>query len=355
MFYYNDYKRLFKTYYYALFSKTKPLSNDSPYLDLGIIDPSIGTYNLGDHIIHEAVLSELRKIYPNDFITKYPSQVQTSYDAKKMMNEKDFLFLAGTNLLSSNMDVYNQWKIDPGHKLFLKKKVILMGVGWWQYQSTPNRYTRNLYKSILSDKYLHSVRDSYTYNMLNEIGICNVVNTSCPTLWNISPNLCNLVPQSRSSDVVTTLTCYNMNPEYDRKILKILSSKYENVHLWIQGLQDFSYLNTILPDKENIKLVSPTIEAFNLVLNNKNVDYIGTRLHAGIRALQRGVRTLIIAVDNRAYEIGKDVNLNVTTREKIDSIVEFIDYSYKTNIMLPIENIERWKSSQPISSSKQVI
>ena len=41
---------------------------------------------------------------------------------------------------------------------------------------------------------------------------------------------------------------------------------------------------------------------------------VGTRLHAGIRALQKGNQALILSVDNRATEINKDINIPVISR-----------------------------------------
>ena len=47
----------------------------------------------------------------------------------------------------------------------------------------------------------HSVRDSYTKKMLNSIGINNVVNTSCPTVWNITPDHLATIPDTKAKYV----------------------------------------------------------------------------------------------------------------------------------------------------------
>ncbi len=92
-----------------------------------------------------------------------------------------------------------------------------------------------------------------------------------------------------------------------------------------------------------MEYISPNLHSLNETLSLKDIDYIGTRLHAGIRALQYKKRTLILAVDNRAAEISKDINLPVIDREKVDQIESWINSSYKTEIKLPEQNIERWK------------
>ncbi|WP_336093985.1 polysaccharide pyruvyl transferase family protein [Leeuwenhoekiella sp. CH_XMU1409-2] len=318
---------------------------EKPFPDIGILNPSIGTSNLGDLIIYDSVYKELRDLYPDGLFTDFPTQIHTAFDSKAFMREKDLLFISGTNLLSSNMEERHQWKIHNGHKKFLNNKTVLMGCGWWQYQSDINTYTENLYKSVFNKQVLHSARDQYTVDKLQSIGIDNVINTTCPTLWRLTPDKCKLVPINKGNVVVTTLTFYHKNSELDYRMLEILSKNYEKVYLWIQGMADVHYYNEIDSGFTNIELIPPNIEAYNLILQKPNIDYIGTRLHAGVRALQKNVRTLILAVDNRAIEIGRDVNLNVIKRENVDDCEDFIKKEYTTDIQLPNDNINKWKQS----------
>ena len=335
--------------YYKGFLKShlgkRNLNEFRPYSDIGILNPSIGSTNLGDLIIFDSVYKQLREIYPSGLLTNFPTQLYTSHDAKMQMREKDLLFVAGTNLLSSNLDSYHQWKISKGHQKFLKNKVVLLGCGWWQYQEGVNNYTKDIYQTVLSKNELHSVRDSYTLEKLKNIGIKNVLNTSCPTLWGLTPEKCKHVPHTKGDDVVTTLTFYKKDKNLDYKMLQILSENYKKVFVWIQGMNDFHYLNEIKGDLNNIELIDPTVEAYNSILKRPNIDYVGTRLHAGVRALQNNVRTLILAVDNRAIEIGKDVNLNVIKREDVEDALNFISNDYITQIKLPIDNINKWLNS----------
>lgn len=347
MFYYNYYKKLFKTYGKVFLKKNNIEKGNRKYLDIGIINPSIGTSNLGDLIILDAVLAELRNHYPQDLFTNFPSQLGTDFMAKELMGKKDCLFVSGTNLLMSNMNKHSQWKIDPGHKIFLRNKVILTGVGWWQYQNKPNSYTQDLYKTILSENSYQSVRDSYTAEMLKSIGIENVVNTTCPTLWNVTPEHCQKVPVHKSPKVVTTMTFYKANAEKDRLLLDMLVDNYEKTYLWVQGLEDIEYMKKIFPRYNKVELVAPTMEAYNDILMDPEIEYLGTRLHAGIRALQYGKRTQIVAVDNRAIEIGKDTNLNVISRDNVEQALDFIQDKYVTKVVLPIDNINKWRQALP--------
>lgn len=313
---------------------------------IGIMDPTIGTSNQGDFIIKDAVNKQLGPLFPNTFFTNYPSQLHRGLDTLLQQRDNErILFVAGTNLLSSNMDFYYQWKVGPMDVRFLKNRYVLFGVGWWQYQETPNAYSRWLYQNVLSQEYIHAVRDSYTANKLQEAGIKNVVNTTCPTLWDMTPERCRAIPTRRATDVVTTLTYYHKHVQHDRQLLDQLLKNYRDVYVWIQGVKDLEYLRELNYDtNDRIIAVDPSLSAYDALLSQPDIDYIGTRLHAGVRALQHGNRMLILAVDNRALEISRDTNLNVIPREEVDQIASFIDGDYETMIHLPQQTIDRWRS-----------
>ena len=332
--------------YLNTYLKPAQLEVKGAYADFGILNPSIGTSNLGDLIIYESVYNNLREIFPEAMFTNFPTQLFTSYDTMNLVRQKQLLFVSGTNLLSSNLESRFQWKIHDGQKSFLKNKVVLLGCGWWQYQEGITPYTRKIYKSILHNgNLLHSVRDQYTLNKLKSIGIENIVNTSCPTFWNLSSEKCASISRRRKGNVVTTLTFYHRDYKADKGMLEILSKKYAKVHLWIQGLEDINYYEELGANLPNLFFIPPTIEAYNRILDTGEEDYIGTRLHAGARALQKKVRTLILAVDNRAKEIGKDINLNVIDQKDYTKIESFIDEEYITDIQLPVNEIRMWKES----------
>ena len=178
-----------------------------------------------------------------------------------------------------------------------------------------------------------------------EAGIKNVVNTSCPTLWSLNQEHCVTINQKKSRDVVTTLTFYNKDRSKDRYLINKLLESYRYVYVWIQGIEDLPYLKSLDVKMTNIIIVPPTLDAYDELLVNCEIDYIGTRLHAGVRALQHKVRAQIVAVDNRAIEIGKDVNLNVISRDHVESVMDFIAHDYETKLSLPRDNIQAWFQS----------
>ena len=310
-----------------------------------LFDTSICTDNLGDYLIMEAIKLELRNIFHNDFFIHIPTHDKVGKNSINKINISDFRFVCGTNLLSSNMNNYNQWKINIWDLRFINN-VILIGVGWWQYQKSPNFYTRVLLSKTLHKKYLHSVRDNYTADKLKEIGFKNVINTGCPTLWNLNNRHCSLIPNGKSDNVLFTLTDYNKDYKKDLELIRILKNNYERIYFWPQGLNDYEYLRILLKSsKDNVVYISPNIEELNKLLSSEiKLDYVGTRLHAGIRAMQYKRRTIIISIDNRAIELAKDFNLPLIKREEMNCLPDRINSGFQTIISLPIEDINKWRN-----------
>jgi hypothetical protein len=308
-----------------------------------ILDTTICDYNLGNQIIMESIYEIINELFPNDFIFRLQYAEKFGKLSLGYIRMSDFCFFGGTNSLSSQMNRYSQMGFRLEDLLFIKNKITLLGVGWWQYQSKPNLYTRFFLKDLLSMHVFHSVRDSYTKQMLESIGIKNVINTSCPTTWKLTPEHCSQIPSKKSENVIITLTDYNQQYNLDEKFLRLIFSYYKKIFYWIQGVGDYKYIQSFNIDKNRLYIIPPKLHLFDEILKNEDVDYIGTRLHAGIRAIQHKKRALILAIDNRAKEMSKDINLNVVERNDLSSIENFILNDYKTLIKVPFMEIERWK------------
>ena len=218
-----------------------------------------------------------------------------------------------------------------------------MGLGWWQYQGRISLYTKYLLNRLLSKEYILSVRDSYTENKLRSINIKNVINTGCPTLWELTDDHISSIKKERSDKVVFTLTDYNQNTIRDKKLISILTREYKKVYFWIQGWGDYEYVKQ-LTDISKIKILHPNIDIVNNILELQDIDYIGTRLHGGIRALQKGKRTIIIGIDNRSLEMQKDYNLPVIDQNNLDSLDSLINSSMEIKLNIPFDNIKKWKA-----------
>jgi polysaccharide pyruvyl transferase WcaK-like protein len=266
-----------------------------------IFDTSVCTENLGDFIIMDAVRDHVNRMFPNSMVLHTATHEKIYRPTYHMVNKSDFSFVGGTNLISSNMNHYNQWKINFFDSMFLRN-IVLMGVGWWQYQKEANLYTRHLLKSVLNHNIMHSVRDSYTEAMLKKAGFNNVINTSCPTMWGLNKQHCSTIPKSKAKNVVTTLTDYNKDPKKDLAFIQLLANSYETVYIWPQGSGDLNYIDS-LEISRYVNILPPKLESYNSLLEtDESLDFVGTRLHAGVRALQKKRRSIIIGVDNRAFE-----------------------------------------------------
>jgi len=309
-----------------------------------IFNTSICTENIGDFIIMDAVKEQLYELFSEDMIFETITQDKISKATYKLVKNSNYSFVGGTNLLSSNMQRYNQWKINL-YDAFYLKDILLMGVGWWQYQDKPSFYTKYLFNSVLSHDVLHSVRDAYTEKKLIEMGFDNVINTGCPTMWNLTKEHCLEIPHQKAESVVFTLTDYNQDKKRDQQLIGILHKNYKKLYFWPQGSRDLAYIHR-LANIENIQIIGGNLISYNNLLDNQNIelDFVGTRLHAGIRSLQKKRRTIIIGIDNRAEEKSKDFNLKVISREKLDLLEDIIQSDLETKITLNEENIKRWKN-----------
>ena len=309
---------------------------------IGIFDTYICSANLGDQIIMDSVIKELERIFNDDFFISFPTHERIWFNSYKELKNVDISIVGGSNLLSSNMNHYNQWKINMLDIFFLKG-VVLMGVGWWQYQNNPNYYTRFLLKSVLSSKYYHSVRDNYTKKKIESMGFRNVLYTACPTMWKLTPLHCEKIPWGKAENVICTITDYNIDKIKDKQMIEILRKNYKKVYIWIQGSHDYDFIKSLGFD--DIILIYPKLNAFDIVLDSEeSIDYVGTRLHAGIRAIQHFRRCIIIGIDNRSLEISRDTNLKVIFRKDINKLNEEIYKELPTKLNIPFNNIEKWRS-----------
>ena len=302
------------------------------------------TDNLGDQIIMKYCGAVLDEIYPGAQFYDLPTHVMPTDEQENMVKATKMKFVCGTNLLTSHIEHHWNWILPAGFRRKLAyRNVILLGVGWKNYEDPCSEYSRMIYRAMLAPNVLHAVRDQYTENKLKEIGIVNVINTGCPTMWKLTPELCRTIPKEKADSVITTITDYRRDPERDTGMLEILSRNYEHVYLWLQGKDDAEYLST-LSVPGNLTTIPASLEAYEQMLKSGEVDYVGTRLHAGIHALNLRVRSLIIAVDNRASEIGKDTNLPVLPRASLQEGLEpWISSAVETDIRINQKNIARFR------------
>ena len=235
---------------------------DNPTLSIGVLDTSIASENAGDFIIMDAALRQLGACLPLAQRIHFPTHEKLARTSLRLQRKVAFNIACGTNLLHSHMEIVKQWRVG-----FLAsramKPVILLGVGWRaKADRKTTLYTRWLLKSLLSREGIHSVRDSYTQRRLEEVGIRNVVNTACPSMWSLTPAFCSQVPAEKGEDVVMTLTDYSPDPERDRQLISLLLRAYRRVYFWCQGSGDHAYLSS-LGNPNGVEIIGANLAAYD--------------------------------------------------------------------------------------------
>lgn len=305
-----------------------------------ILDTAMGSDNCGDQIIMEACMLQLRDKLDVSAMQHVPTHQFPSDFERMLLSNSRMKILCGTNILSGHMESYGLWKLGPDVAPY--RNTLLLGVGFDSTVLDFDDYTKRLFQTILSKEGIHSVRDSFSEKMLREMGIQNVLNTGCPTMWSLTPEHCATIPTQKAKNVVCTLTDYCRDEENDRAMLDILLVSYQTVYFWLQGRDDLEYIRS-LGYENKVTLVQPDLQSFDAVLNQADLDYVGTRLHAGIRALNKGRRSLIVSIDNRAECIHADTGLSIILRKDISKkLRQKIVGEIHSEITMPKSNISQW-------------
>lgn len=309
---------------------------------IGILNTWIGSENIGDQIIMDGCKSFINENFAKDFYLEFPTHEKIGMYSYRILNTMDTKIVCGTNLLKSDQTRNRVWNVGLRDSLFLKD-VVLLGVGANSYYKKIDPLTKLIWRRILSKDKIHSVRDDYTKEFLNKLGFDNVITTSCATMWKLTKEHCKKIPVIKAENVVFTLTDYDREEELDKQLIEILLKNYKKVYFWPQGSKDLEYLKD-LGCIDRLEIVGMNLLAYdNLLRSEDSLDFIGTRLHGGIRALQNLRRTIILSIDNRAEEKRK-YGLCILKRESMDKLEELLHSEIITDINLPLKEIEEWKS-----------
>lgn len=317
-------------------------------MNICLINPSLFSSsklspNIGDHIISRASHRELKKIFGDDIkVSEIPSHSFLNFESIKLLKQADLSIIGGSNLLWFRMFPPASWPIGPV-ELMQYSNLVLMGVGWGAYNIKAGAYSKFIANKVLSNSYIHSLRDEYTTDICkNNLDLKNSINTGCHTTWHLAESEIQY-SKTKSDMCIFSLTDYDKAPKEDSELIKQLSSLYGgNIILWPQGAGDLSYARSL---GYTGKYIEPHLDAYIRFLENtQSVDYVGTRLHAGVLALEYGLNTLVIAIDNRATEISKDINLPILDRNNISHLKDLILNGFEIDLKFNKDAISTWKS-----------
>lgn len=306
-----------------------------------VLDTDTNSTNMAHTMITQACHRAVRSMFPNDFIYHAAAGEYISA-GRTLLEQADYVFLAGGNELCADIDESSDWRIRSLDTDWYHN-VITLGAGWRTYEEqTPNEFSQSVFDSALHKTAIHSTRDGYTAKKLRNLGF-NAVNTACPTMWQLTREHCAEIPNSKAEAALITFTEYDQNREADELLFRIIRRNYRRIYFWPQQYGDYAYAKDICDDRATF--IEPSFEALSRLLSTTDVDYIGTRLYAGIRALQFQRRAMIIAIDNRAIEMHGDFDLPVVLREAMDiELQRRLHGNWKTDIKLDEPAIDVWNS-----------
>lgn len=315
-----------------------------------LLNPAIGTDNIGDYIIHECVAQELAPILANAFVFYLPTHVPAFHSYAIWKNSFavqkyatcDYKFIGGSNILAKNMAThYPQWNVNIFNCKPLANS-ICVGVGAGAGEHI-DAYTTHLYRKILSHSYYHSVRDERSKRYVEDVLGLKAINTGCVTMWALTPDFCAQIPTRKADNVVFTLTARMQTDPYDQMLINTLKREYEHISFWVQGDQDEAYFRKF-SNTAGIEIIPPHKSAYEAVLLRNNIEYVGTRLHGGIYALRHKKRAIIISIDERAQSISADTGLITIKKDALDGLPSLINSEFKTKLNIPFDEISRWRA-----------
>ena len=317
-----------------------------------VFDTAIGTSNLGDEIILQCLEEEMSFLLEDSFIMRFGTHIKNlplrrflfGSGKIRFAYNADFKIVMGTNLLSRDIKKTQlQWPVGSLDS-WLYDNCIMAGVGTTLSEGETTAYTRKIYERILRKDFYHSVRDEESKRLLEDMDF-KVLNTGCPTLWKLTPDFCREIPTGKAERVIFSLSGYGeqKDKKMDQLMLDVLRAEYGELIFWCQTSRDEGYLDSFAGTK-NIKRVY-SLNKFKEILQEGNIDYVGTRLHGGVFAMQNKVRSIVISIDHRARGFHDTNNLCICERQDIpEKLSKMINSEIVTDIKLRQDDIDRFKA-----------
>ena len=320
-----------------LLFKRKEISKE----DMVYLDSAIATSDVEDEIIMDYCTNICEEVFP----TVRKKHIPIRMNDEKFEDIEGFLkILCGNNLLSTRLEKSKQWLLPNNIWNYRNTCLLGAGISHFDTETSFSDFTKSFLRFILQSKYYHSVCDEQTKEILHSMGIKNVINTSFPSMWKLTPDFCARIPVNKAENVLTTISGRPENVENDLFMLKILKENYKKVYIWIQKQFDYQYIRREMK-LDDYTIIPPSLSELDKILLIKDMDYIGARFHIAVRNLNYGHRSLIIGGDDNAKGIISETNLPVLQEHKIKSDLQDIIYQKwgVNKIVIPLDKIKEWK------------
>jgi polysaccharide pyruvyl transferase WcaK-like protein len=333
-------------------STIHPDAERTPF-ELTVFDTAIGSQNVGDQIIANAVHALLQDLFPQAHAWTIPTHDIYGAAGRKRQRHSLFSITTGTNILAPGMPGKGLWKfpvffrpapVPFGH--LRPRNLVLCAAG--SNAQPLSRGAARFLRESLWDKVPVSARDKATAEIVRQAGIANVLHTSCVTLWALPEDHPRTIPHAKAPEAVVVLTgtrrAERSFVERDIALLRAVREAYGRVFFWPQGQVDLEYLASLGP--QGLEILPHNLDAFTRLLRERPaIDYAGTRLHAGIHAIMHGRRSLILPIDNRANDMGSSVGLPVLAPAPSGELSARLNGTWETRIDLPRAAIAQWKEA----------
>lgn len=294
-----------------------------------LLDTSVASDNVGDEIIVQSLRALLFRHFPDAHFSSSSTHDGLGAFGRRLAAQADLVFFLGTNALSARYRRLNIWPISAADVRALEGKVVLFGVGANERSRALDWRQKRMLRRLLAAGSTHCLRDDSAFRIVDGCGL-PAMNGSCPTLWALPATQC--FPAARPDTVCLALTHYRPAPDADSAFVRLLASRYRRLVLWPQQFEDIAYLRNLSVGCD-VEMIAPNLPAYDRFLAETDGDIIGSRLHGGIRALAAGKRTVILSVDNRAEEIGRETGLPVLPRDRAaEMLPEMLDNEIKVDM-----------------------
>lgn len=323
----------------------------SPF-EIAVFDTAAGSQNLGDEIIMRAAMGVLRELFPQAHLWALPTHDTFGAAGRKRLRHSLFSIACGTNLIHADMPAKGLWKLPlgvqhaPAHiGRYQPRNLALMAVGS-NAQPLSGAASRFLKRNLWAGLPV-SARDIATSKLLEEAGIA-AAHTGCVTMWDLPDDHTATIGKDKADAVVVCLTGTRRAArdyvERDALFLDAVAKAYGKRFLWPQGQVDLEYYLSF--GRSDFEILPHSLDAYEKLLRSGlQLDFVGSRLHAGIFAMMHGCRPLVIKIDNRAADIGDSVGLPTLASTDIAALPGMITASRPTRINLPRAAIDTWKAT----------
>lgn len=272
---------------------------------IALLSPAVGTGNVGDHFIEQAI----RRLLPADVqydrlsVRRGPGAEEVA-----LINAADCALVCGTNLYQRNWES----ALTPDVLAAVRVPVVPFGVGS-SAASVEDRSvgpeTRAMIRALHAACTTGSVRDRHSLAMVSDVGVRNVALTGCPVLfWSLSPAAPEVAPRRRSRVVVTArnwlMHRWPDNVDHPaqiallRGILDQLSS--DEIVFAIHEEYDERLLTTLGIPPASVLRSDRWQDYADLYSDDASV-VLALRLHAGMMSVANGVPAVFVGHDTRTY------------------------------------------------------